>query len=72
MDRAAWLCLWAIVYYCPLSYSAELAHGLAMHGVPKYSVGFSHFDYVNCLRRPKAADKNAQPEAPLIRLTPLS
>ncbi|WP_232525172.1 extracellular solute-binding protein [Motilimonas pumila] len=26
---------------------AEPTHGIAMHGEPKYSAGFSHFDYVN-------------------------
>jgi len=26
---------------------AEPAHALAMHGAPKYPVGFAHFDYVN-------------------------
>lgn len=27
--------------------SVEARHGIAMHGTPKYSQGFSHFDYVN-------------------------
>ncbi len=27
--------------------SAEPRHGIAMHGTPKYSQGFAHFDYVN-------------------------
>ena len=29
------------------SASAEPRHGIAMHGSPKYTRGFSHFDYVN-------------------------
>lgn len=26
---------------------AEVLHGIAMHGTPKYAAGFTHFDYVN-------------------------
>lgn len=26
---------------------AEVLHGIAMHGTPKYTAGFTHFDYVN-------------------------
>lgn len=27
--------------------AAEFAHGVALHGAPKYKSGFAHFDYVN-------------------------
>lgn len=35
--------------------SAEPAHGIAMHGTPKYPPGFTQFDYVNA-RAPKGGE----------------
>ncbi len=33
--------------FAGLSFASETRHAIAMHGEPKYSSGFSHFDYVN-------------------------
>jgi microcin C transport system substrate-binding protein len=38
------LALGALVCAAP---QARVSHALSLHGVPKYSLGFAHFDYVN-------------------------
>lgn len=36
-----------LVMFLSTASSAEVLHGIAMHGTPKYAAGFTHFDYVN-------------------------
>ena len=45
IPRAA-LALVLVLAVAPCA-AAEPAHGIAMHGAPKYPAGFTHFDYVN-------------------------
>lgn len=39
--------LWLIIIVMPHDAWAERAHGISMHGEPKYKAGFDHLDYVN-------------------------
>jgi len=44
MMRYLWLTLFLI---CLPAHAQEAMQGIALHGAPKYPVGFQHFDYVN-------------------------
>jgi len=36
-----------LLLIAPSSFAAEAAHGIALHGEPKYAADFTHFDYTN-------------------------
>lgn len=43
-----WLKLFFLtLFFFPVSVKAEILHALAMHGDPRYPVGYTHFDYAN-------------------------
>jgi microcin C transport system substrate-binding protein len=44
MIRSIFVC---ILILLPWPSVAQVSHGIAMHGKPKYSANFKHFDYVN-------------------------
>jgi microcin C transport system substrate-binding protein len=44
MTRAIFVCVLVLL---PWPTMAQDSHGIAMHGEPKYTAGFKHFDYVN-------------------------
>lgn len=45
MMRLVWLAL-GLLFTLPAA-AEDAAHGIALHGAPKYPANFSHFDYIN-------------------------